>query len=74
MKKAAGHHHKVKHHMKEAKKHHAHVEHHSKKAEHHMSMAHKAMGKVGSAAEEKKMAKKGDKKGNSMGAPKLKKK
>ncbi len=58
--------------MAEAKKHHGKVEHHSKKAEHHMSMAHKAMGKVGSAAEEKKMAKKGDKKGSIYPAEKLK--
>lgn len=43
---------------------HAKAKAHMAKAEHHMSMAHKAMGKVGSAKEEVKMAKKGDYKGN----------
>lgn len=67
--------HSAKHHMKEAKKHgkhvehhHKHAEHHHKKEKHHMEMAHKAMGKIGSVAEEKKMAKKGDKKGSMYGA------
>lgn len=48
---------KVKHHMAKAEMH------HSAAAKHH-DMAKKAMGKVGSAAEEKKMARKGDKKGS----------
>lgn len=49
--------HKAKMHMEKAHMHH-------EKAAHHMEMAKKAVGKVGSAAEEKKMAKKGEKKGS----------
>jgi hypothetical protein len=58
------HHHKVKHHMKEAEKHHAKAGHHHEKAEHHHEMAKKAMGKIGSDAEEMKMARKATKKGS----------
>ena len=51
------HHKKAKHHMEKASMH------HEKAAKHH-EMAEKAMGKVGTASEEKKMARKGDKKGS----------
>lgn len=48
---------KAKHHMAKAEKH------HSMAAKHH-EMAKKAMGKIGSEAEEKRMASKGSKKGS----------
>lgn len=51
------HHKKAKHHMEKAHAHH-------EKAAHHHEMAKKAMGKVGTSAEEAKMAKKGNKKGS----------
>lgn len=51
------HHKDAKHHMEKAGMH------HEKAAKHH-EMAKKAMAKVGTVKEEKKMAKKGDKKGS----------
>lgn len=57
---------------KAAEKHMERAAHHHAKAEHHHEKAKEAMSKVGTVKEEKKMAAKGDYKGNK--APRAKKK